>query len=1287
MLFTDANYIHAETALRNAWHEYCGLTAAAAPEEDAGGSDACILPPAAIEAQADAAAKELNALNTAYKEGPGALQNLSLMQLRMLGKQHGISVKRSVTEQIALLDAAEPGVEHSDLAGSALLAKLKQHHINVLRNKDDFIKLLTAKWEAEHHQAAIQEIVDSASPPPSGGLHDMTVEQLKELAQQKGVSLSILKQDVIDKLDEIEPSVDHSSLSGAELKEQQIALFGKHPLKNKEMLIKALEQAAGQEMAQQAKQAAEQAAVQEAKKSIEDAIQSVMIPSDPADWKSFVEQAAAVSNAMQSGTGLLNEAELQSQAALWGTKLEAFKQTLQGMTAKQLQLVGKATGIKHWNWIAKQDMIVLMTEPNTAVTDAIMAKYAASAKANNEKYSKKASKAAKKQPKQPSPAITKATNEWAALDASWAESRGNPKNFAFEKDASELGGAHPKEFWLDQGGERWLFKPSGESFLAHAEEMAYRLGRTVDPEAIEVRVISLQGRIGTIQKMKTGLASPHDLQWLLHQDGFPLQKPLVEQLQREHVIDWFISNHDTHAKQFIILDNGRLLGIDKGQAGKHLGRSDEKLSIGYNPNANHGSLQSIYDRMFSAAKAGKLTIDPEVALPFIEAIERMTDADYESIMRAYGEPLHRGDDLRTRQFLDLCLARKRRIRADFESFYADVTNTPGFRFGAKQPSPESPERERFRRAVSEIPDVGFQGKALKIDSDQFEDQTLLAWQQYGKDGSVETVLAGKLHGEANRTIMEALGVAPPVDGKIPTTPEQIEHQKHVFQSQQFFNDILPAVKTISYHQKKGDTDFNKDKIDKAIGAKPALLKLHKSGDAQMKNMAGHYLQMLEIIEAKNANPSAAWDSGSVWSAFDLGPMPKSKAETKPTGPVLYRTNKGEELRQVKNGQLHVVNDSASLSDMVPVSGGEVIHADIGDGISLSFRPRDTGGPFAVQSAFRIKIKKPPTPENIQDALDRVGKFTGLNTRLATEQDEELLYLTKLGHLRRDDMAHQYLGNGIEVFADASHKPNPLVNQTPRWKQMMDALDKRQASTAERVAALEEFWSKELGFDVRSMAYDPKGKESTAHLDKAKSGGRDRQLRPDIAVEEIEKKMAGHTVYHSTAGVSDDSGTQKMLNFFAAALPNNGMLISTTEKMRIGVPVSGASPESDMETGGAAYTFTRIRKKSKTPKPGLYFKVRLLARMDAISYAGDEFGKTREGNVEKKRLVGIDGWKVASKSSSNETIFKDGISLLDELDMVVAGSKHYRDAVVEEFKRHGITHLNDGRKVEDIVVAK
>ena len=64
-----------------------------------------------------------------------------------------------------------------------------------------------------------------------------------------------------------------------------------------------------------------------------------------------------------------------------------------------------------------------------------------------------------------------------AVDAAWAE-HGKPEKFKYDGKA-KVGGAHEKEFWIDENGDKWLFKPVGKAsddFIAHGEEAAYKMG-------------------------------------------------------------------------------------------------------------------------------------------------------------------------------------------------------------------------------------------------------------------------------------------------------------------------------------------------------------------------------------------------------------------------------------------------------------------------------------------------------------------------------------------------------------------------------------------------------------------------------------------------------------------------------------------------------------------------------------------------------------------------------------------------------------------------------------------
>lgn len=69
---------------------------------------------------------------------------------------------------------------------------------------------------------------------------------------------------------------------------------------------------------------------------------------------------------------------------------------------------------------------------------------------------------------------------------------------------------------------------------------------------------------------------------------------------------------------------------------------------------------------------------------------------------------------------------------------------------------------------------------------------------------------------------------------------------------------------------------------------------------------------------------------------------------------------------------------------------------------------------------------------------------------------------------------------------------------------------------------------------------------------------------------------------------------------------------------------------------------------------------------------------------KNRGNNIDDWKNFSGKSGNETIFKYSVTLLDNIEYIVANSAAERQKIIKSFTSRGIKKLPDGRKIEDIV---
>ncbi|MDP8238380.1 MAG: hypothetical protein P9X24_04765 [Candidatus Hatepunaea meridiana] len=331
----------------------------------------------------------------------------------------------------------------------------------------------------------------------------------------------------------------------------------------------------------------------------------------------------------------------------------------------------------------------------------------------------------------------------------------------------------------------------------------------------------------------------------------------------------------------------------------------------------------------------------------------------------------------------------------------------------------------------------------------------------------------------------------------------------------------------------------------------------------------------------------------------------------------------------------------------------------GDGVEAIYKPWIKENYYAHQGQLELRILSDCTPESAERLLSGFEKF-GVEATFASQADAEYMYLLKQAYILSED-------------------------STPAWKKIIKSLDTQNASKAERVKALRQYWSDKLGVkDVTQIpGYDPNGKYSlmsSAWKNKKEAGYR-HQLRFDITDEQVKRELGDYGLYHRLTNGSDIATVLDQI------LDHNGALISTVEKMRVGIPVGGMSPSSDMGTGGGSYFFTRIRKLPgvgyKRGETGFYFKPHLLRRMDAITYEGDKYGRVTGNHVRQHRKVNINDYRsIASRKSSNETIFKNEVTLLDNLQLVTVSNETAKRKVLNVFRKHGVTQLPDGRQVRD-----
>jgi len=158
------------------------------------------------------------------------------------------------------------------------------------------------------------------------------------------------------------------------------------------------------------------------------------------------------------------------------------------------------------------------------------------------------------------------------------------------------------------------------------------------------------------------------------------------------------------------------------------------------------------------------------------------------------------------------------------------------------------------------------------------------------------------------------------------------------------------------------------------------------------------------------------------------------------------------------------------------------------------------------------------------------------------------------------------------------------------------------------------------------------------------------------------------------------------------LNTGGQFAPSADRLRRGIQFRlknggklGMSPDDDIVSGGAEFFYTRIWQRGRANyRGGIVYDADKIRRLDKLSYYGDKFGRTTGTTVQDFNVSDVKGWKKnATNVDHNETDFKGGISIFDA-DRIVAQNEAERNEILKVFKKHRITKLPDGRKIEDFI---
>ncbi|HIF03047.1 MAG TPA: hypothetical protein EYQ84_07045 [Nitrospinaceae bacterium] len=1217
----------------------------------------CILVPEQIEELAKHASQEKSQINKIIQGGKYQLLNGKTLQ--KLAQQRGIAVTRSKTDFIKLLSPLESHLDLDTMTTKSLKVLMKKHHISVLRSKDDLVKLLK-EWD-KAHQIQIPDF------------QKWSILKLRDEAKANGISVMRTKDDLIKMLDSIEPGASHSHLKGNALA-KKLKEYNIGKVRTKEELIGLLsgkiKQGQAISMAGDLikKQLADQ--IKKAKKELDEIIDILKpheIIADPAQLDDFLKSYIKGYEILAKNNKNLLPDDMAGYIAKLDSRFDTWNNYIQSLKSVQLKKIVKQAGLEKWQWMNKDEMVIMLTAKDTASKEAAMEsvlikweKWKTNLKGGS--TSSPAVKPKISKIEVPKVDVGKPIG-WNKMDSDWmAYEKTDPFKF---QGRADIDGAHTKYFFTDENGDKWLFKPVSETFRAHGDEVAYRIGRLIDDRAVDVRFVSLnvpgRGKMnGSIQKWKTGLKQEFDFR---NTNVSKLTKDELEQLQREHVIDWLIGNHDSHGKQFIRHSDGQVYGIDKGQLYKFMGK--DKLDIDYWPNERWGEKEPIYNTVFRSFQNKEMNVDLNASLHYIKQVEQITDDAFLEILKPYAEGRFGKNSANIKAFYEQVLHRKNHIRDDFEEFYSRVlSKRNGKKTKFKFETPKRSKTTKLTKEAEEIVDdaveAGWQGKALPLDGDDIEDLNGLIYVEKIKGSSKHQVnLRMKVRPDSEKKIMAML------DEK--ELLQDLKNQPLL--EDEFYNDVLRGVKTLNHHVKDGNFAYNNEILDVLIEHQDKLKIVMSSQDQEVIKMAKFYAKEIDkIFDGVRKNKKYTGTFKQYLRKVDKKDFKKREKLPFKKQQVTYvhkQNKKGEIIiDKTKDDDLKKVLRKDHAKD------GLEYRIDLGDGVEALYKPWNDSNYYAHQGELELKITGSPNSKTIESLIDKLNKL-GLDGRLASKTDQELMYLHKQAYLIKEDME-------------------------PGYKHLINKLNNSSATKEQRIKAMKTYWASKLGVnDISKLPeYNPYGEYSmSSNLARKKvfnkTAGYKNSFRFDISEKKLDSELGNLGLYHKVTNGRD------MINTIDAVLANNGAFVSTVEKIRMGVPVGGMSPLDDMGSGGASYFFTRIRRLPGRSKfsgeayegsVGLYFKKNMIRRLDAITYDSDMYGKVTGSTVQDYRYHNTNMYKTIGQSGrSDETIFKNSVTLLDNIEYINVYGRSNKDKLVAVFNKHGIKKLPDGRKIEDVIL--
>ncbi len=891
----------------------------------------------------------------------------------------------------------------------------------------------------------------------------------------------------------------------------------------------------------------------------------------------------------------------------------------------------------------------------------------------------------------------------------------------------KLGGAHTKAQYEDEDGAVWMWKKSETKGVADGEVLAHEIGWDLGLDMADIRyaegwTIPRHGRFphGTIQKFHQGVRG--DMRVVGIGDMTPAQ---LGELQDHQVFDWLISQHDTHTENILIMADGHLAPIDKGQAFKFFGA--DRLEVGYIPPGNFG--RPVYYDLWDRFAAGTVDLDLDHIDTILARIESLSDEEYRAKIAAYVRQRFtdggRGvtflpEHLRSESALiDAVVKRKQDIRAQFTAFYKEQARrrgidwTPAWERRLADATPEvvqelgapavaagitTPLNESFAKAVT---GNGSAGKAIHLGGKDVNAGQALVWTEQAKDGSRILRMELRLEADAERRVTKLLrGITD--DTKLlgasgPTVATNVDTA---------WGNVLAMAKTVGAHQ--GDGAYNTSTVQAARKAvanlraaeaatKADVAKALAAGDAEewatamaKLDMADHYEAAIKVLDDAMV---AKTSSASTIVQFDYDatkakylsefPGTPATATAEPAQTLFkslevgkdryYRTEATDDIygyrRTGAEDDIRLVSHGSSQSGWEGVESSSIVGRQFtgtmdvgGSSVRVGYRGYDMTRSPSRKGLMDLELEGWGGSEQDIERLMVVLDRLGVETHLATAEDEALLYWrTIAGSWKHTVEYNTGIGSG----------PYGKIRST------IDAIEDRVAKAgnltpSQEAAIHRDAWTEVFGADATARAPEKLIHARDARGVEVSYGD---VLRFDLPEDMRPMWSRQGGWIHG----SNHVGNAQMSSF--AGAPTTQDLVRTgVADLRGGATTSAAD---DLHSGGAAGTFAAPGWSRYANGRDFYIgrPASIDRRVTTYSYAGDKFGsigkRAQHTYLDPSQGIrrGIDG---------GEAVVRNGMFFGDDVEVLVVRNQARRNAILADLRKQGVTEIR-GRPIEERVL--